>query len=105
MLGHRAVFELADLCDAEIAQDKMALRAEIDVGRLHVAVDETSRTQVDERVAKIHPEVHRAYMRHGVVAQVVDQRFALLGQKIHVVADGVFLRHDLIAAVTGQIWA
>ena len=105
VLRHGAVFQLVDLRNAEVAENEMPLRIEIDVGRLDVAVDQTRRAQIDQRVAEIHAEIDGGELRHGVVVQVFDKRFALLRQKIDVIADGVLLRLDLVAAVSRQIGA
>ena len=83
----------------------MPLRAEIDVRRLDVAVDEPGLPQIEQRAAKIHRQIDRAKARHGVVIEIIDQRFAVLCEQIHIVADAVFLRRDLIAAEAVEIRA
>ena len=45
----------------------MPLCVQVDVGRLDVAVNEPRRTQIDEGAAKVHRQIDRAELRHGVV--------------------------------------
>ena len=105
ILRHRAVFQLVDLRDPEVTQYKVPLRAQINVRRLDVPVDKARRAQIDQRAAKVHPQIDRRELRHGVFAEIVGQRLAEFGQQIHVVSDGLLLRLDLIAAVAVEVGA
>ena len=81
----------------------MALAAEIDVGRLHVPMDQTCSPQLRQRVAKIHGQIDGAGLGHGGVGQVTVQGCPEFRQKIDVIADAVLLGLDLVAVKAVQI--